>query len=86
MQDVDLGTVKLRQPKDVKEMQLKKRDATLQTLVVSVDLCQKCQHGVKKGEDLGEWLQCEGCAAPGTRSVLESQRRRQLSKLPSRIA
>jgi hypothetical protein len=87
MQNVDLGKVKVRQTKAVKERQLKKQEAMLQAIDVSPELCQKCQHSVKKGEDLSEWLHSvSDVTAPGTRPVLGSHQRRLLRKLRSRIA
>jgi len=61
MHKVDLGKVKPRQTKTAKETQLRKQADAQQHLAVSVESCQKCQHLVKKGENLEEWLQCEAC-------------------------
>jgi hypothetical protein len=59
MEDIALDIVRERKTKRGQHKKAK-MTANLE-LSLSVQLCQKCMHGVKKGEDLTVWIQCENC-------------------------
>ena len=61
LQPVDLGVVKERKTKAAQ----RKRDVIDKQVaagkVVSSEYCQTCELGLKKGETLDHWIQCEAC-------------------------
>jgi len=61
LQPVDLGVVKERKTKAAQ----RKRDVIDKQVaagkVVSTEYCQTCELGLKKGETLDHWIQCEAC-------------------------
>jgi hypothetical protein len=59
MEDIALDIVRERKTKRGQHKKAK-MTANLE-LSLSVQLCQKCMHGVKKGEDLAVWIQCKNC-------------------------
>jgi hypothetical protein len=58
---VDLDKVKAHQGKRHKAEKQRREQEEAKRTEISTNLCQKCQHGVKKGEDLSEWIQCDDC-------------------------
>lgn len=58
---VVLGDVKARQTKAAKKKREEQEKQAIDAHGISTELCQKCQNGVKKGEDVSGWLQCDEC-------------------------
>jgi len=58
---VVLGEVKARQTKGARKKREEQEKEATNAHGISTELCQKCQNGVKKGEDIAGWLQCDRC-------------------------